>query len=120
MELNGSRSIGEFPYVYQKHLPWYSLIRFANLIIGGSDALWMEAKTRVLSLVTDHSPMLTAKEVEVLQFIAGGMSTKDVASKLDITTKAVDQRIARAASKLKANNRTHAVTEAIRLGVLTV
>jgi len=74
----------------------------------------------VVSLVTDELSILTVKEIEVLKLAAKGIPTKDIALKLCISTKAVDQRIARASTKLKAKNRTHAVAEAIRLGILTV
>ena len=74
----------------------------------------------MVQLVTNHPHMLTAKEIEVLKLAAKGIPTKDIALKLCISTKAIDQRIARASTKLKAKNRTHAVAEAIRLGVLTV
>lgn len=70
--------------------------------------------------MTDSAPVLTPKELEVLELSAQGIATKEIAQKLKITVKAVEQRFARALSKLNANSRTHAVVEAIRLGILEV
>ena len=64
--------------------------------------------------------LLTDKEKEALSLAARGLKTKQIADRLGITDKSVEQRIDRATSKLDSSNRTQAVAEAIRLHILRV
>jgi len=59
---------------------------------------------------------LTLREREVLQWIAAGKSSWDVSVILGISERTVNWLISRAARKLNAVNRTHAVVNAIRAG----
>jgi DNA-binding NarL/FixJ family response regulator len=61
-------------------------------------------------------PSLTAREIEVLKLIAGGCSNKVVADRLQITEDTVKGHVRSIMEKLKANDRTHAVTIALQRG----
>jgi len=61
-------------------------------------------------------PSLTAREIEVLKLIAGGCSNKIVADRLRITEDTVKGHVRTIMEKLKANDRTHAVTIALQRG----
>ena len=61
---------------------------------------------------------LTAREVEVLEQVASGSSNKIVAERLDISEDTVKTHMRSILSKLGANDRTHAVTIALRRGFL--
>ena len=61
---------------------------------------------------------LTAREVEVLEQVAAGNSNKVVADRLEITEDTVKAHMRSILSKLGANDRTHAVTIALRRGFL--
>jgi len=61
---------------------------------------------------------LTAREVEVLQHVAAGNANKAVADKLSITEDTVKAHMKSILAKLGANDRTHAVTIAMRRGFL--
>ncbi|HXW24996.1 MAG TPA: LuxR family transcriptional regulator [Xanthobacteraceae bacterium] len=63
---------------------------------------------------------LTLREREVLQWIAAGKSSWDVSVILGISERTVNWLISRAARKLNAVNRTHAVVNAIRAGQLYI
>jgi DNA-binding NarL/FixJ family response regulator len=63
---------------------------------------------------------LTAREVEVLKLIAKGCSNKVVADRLNITEDTVKGHVRNILSKLKANDRTHAVTIALHRGFFEV
>jgi DNA-binding NarL/FixJ family response regulator len=70
-----------------------------------------------LALHTTDCP-LTTREVEVLKLVAGGCSNKGVADRLGITEDTVKGHVRNILEKLKANDRTHAVTIALQRGFL--
>ena len=57
---------------------------------------------------------LTARELEVLQLIRDGYKNKQVADQLSISENTVNFHIKNIVDKLAANDRTHAVTIAVR------
>jgi DNA-binding NarL/FixJ family response regulator len=59
---------------------------------------------------------LTQREIEVLKLVAGGCSNKVVADRLRITEDTVKGHVRSIMEKLKANDRTHAVTIALQRG----
>jgi DNA-binding NarL/FixJ family response regulator len=61
---------------------------------------------------------LSSREIEVLRLIAGGNSNKEIAGKLSIAEETVKSHIANILAKLHANDRTHAVTTALKRGVI--
>ena len=63
---------------------------------------------------------LTQREVEVLRLIQGGAKNKEIAAQLNISEATVNFHIKNIVSRLQANDRTHAVTIAIRRGILQV
>jgi two-component system, NarL family, response regulator DegU len=64
--------------------------------------------------------VLTRREVEVLQMLANGASSNDVAKKLYISAKTVKNHLAHIYSKLGATSRTQAVAKAVRLGIVHI
>lgn len=63
-------------------------------------------------------PILTKREEEVLQHIADGLSTQEVAERLYISVKTVKNHLASIYGKLDANDRTQAVVQAVKLGII--
>jgi len=61
---------------------------------------------------------LTAAEIDVLQLVAAGNSNKLVGDKLGITEDTVKARVKNILSKLGAHDRTHAVTIALKRGII--
>lgn len=61
---------------------------------------------------------LTTRELEVLQLIRDGFRNKQIAERLSIAETTVNFHIKNLVSKLGANDRTHAVTIAVRRGLL--
>ncbi|MDF8331716.1 response regulator [Novosphingobium cyanobacteriorum] len=61
---------------------------------------------------------LNAREVEILQMIAGGHSNKQVAWRLGVAEETVKSNIKSIFSKLNVSDRTHAVTTAARRGII--
>lgn len=76
----------------------------------------------VAQKLTDHmfQSQLTAREVEVVEWIAKGLRNKEIADQLGISENTVQGHVKSILYKLKVNDRTGAVTAAIRRGILTI
>ncbi len=75
-----------------------------------------EIATELAEHVTDDS--LTEREIEVLRRVATGTSNKIIASQLSVSEATVKGHMKSILSKLGANDRTHAVTIAMKRGFL--
>jgi DNA-binding NarL/FixJ family response regulator len=64
--------------------------------------------------------VITSREEEVLQLIADGCSTPEVAEQLFISQKTVKNHLASIYQKLDARDRTQAVLQAVRMGIVTL
>jgi LuxR family quorum sensing-dependent transcriptional regulator len=62
--------------------------------------------------------VLTAREIEVLRWVANGKSAWEVGEILHIAKRTVDAHVQAAVRKLGAGNRTHAVAIAIHDGII--
>ena len=62
--------------------------------------------------------LITKREEEVLQMIADGCSTTEVAEGLYISQKTVKNHLASIYQKLEARDRTQAVLQAVRMGIV--
>jgi DNA-binding NarL/FixJ family response regulator len=74
----------------------------------------------VAAVLAEHlgDEALTPREVDVLQLIWDGHKNKQVADRLSISENTVNFHIKNIVGKLGANDRTHAVTIAVRRGLL--
>ncbi|WP_147653755.1 response regulator [Vulcaniibacterium gelatinicum] len=68
--------------------------------------------------VADPYGTLTAREREVFHLIAEGLTTKEIARKLDISTKTAENHRARVLDKLGVRNTAELVRYALRKGLL--
>ena len=68
----------------------------------------------------EEDRVVTAREEEVLQLIADGCSTPEVAEKLYISQKTVKNHLASIYQKLDARDRTQAVLQAVRMGIVSL
>jgi DNA-binding NarL/FixJ family response regulator len=66
----------------------------------------------------DADRVVTRREEEVLQLIADGCSTGEVAERLYISQKTVKNHLASIYQKLDARDRTQAVLQAVRMGII--
>jgi DNA-binding NarL/FixJ family response regulator len=67
---------------------------------------------------SEEERVITRREEEVLQLIANGCSTPEVAEKLFISQKTVKNHLASIYQKLDARDRTQAVLAAVRMGIV--
>ncbi len=65
-----------------------------------------------------NEDLLSDRQIEILQSIADGMSTKQAGRYLGITTKTVHNHLNAIYRKLDAQSLTHAVLSAVRLGII--
>ncbi len=61
---------------------------------------------------------LSAREMEVLALIAGGLSNKEIAARLNVSHNTVKTHVARVLEKLEVSRRTAALARARELGLL--
>ena len=66
----------------------------------------------------DKEDMLTAREREILQLLADGMSNVEVATRLFISQETVKSHVRHILAKLEADTRTHAVAIALRESII--
>ncbi|MEZ5142128.1 MAG: response regulator transcription factor [Acidimicrobiales bacterium] len=66
----------------------------------------------------EEDRIITKREEEVLQLIADGCSTPEVAEQLYISQKTVKNHLASIYQKLDARDRTQAVLQAVRMGIV--
>lgn len=73
--------------------------------------------------MSDHSepfhPNLTAREVDVLRLVAGGLSSQQTADQLGLSKRTVDDHLSKVYSKLGVGNRVQALHAAVRIGIVT-
>jgi DNA-binding NarL/FixJ family response regulator len=76
----------------------------------------------VASKLVEHlgDEALSVRELDVLRLIRDGSKNKEIASRLKISETTVNFHIKNLVSKLQANDRTHAVTIAVRRGILEI
>lgn len=70
--------------------------------------------------LADHATEddLSVRELEVLRLVATGNGNREIAGKLSITEETVKNHVTHILAKLGANDRTHAVTIAIKRGFI--
>jgi DNA-binding NarL/FixJ family response regulator len=64
------------------------------------------------------SEALTVREIEVLRLIATGNANKEIGAKLSVGENTVKRHVTNILGKLDANDRTHAVTIALKRGII--
>jgi DNA-binding NarL/FixJ family response regulator len=77
-----------------------------------------EVKKEEAGTTKGSGPVISAREEEVLQLIADGLSLPEVSAQLFISTKTVKNHLASIYAKLDARDRTQAVLRAVRMGII--
>ena len=74
----------------------------------------------VAAELVDHAADddLSPREIDVLRLIAAGNANKEIAGRLGIVEETVKSHITNILAKLGANDRTHAVTTALKRGII--
>jgi len=108
---------GAMGYLLKSMLRMYMLDTI-RAVHAGHKRVPPEIASEMAEFAADDS--LTAREIQVLQKVATGNANKVIADKLAISEDTVKAHVKSILSKLGANDRTHAVTIAMRRGFLDI
>ncbi len=101
-----------------KSVPKNELLGVIRSVHAGKRHVPPEVAARLAEHLGDDD--LTSRELEVLRFIRDGYRNKQIAGQLRIAETTVNFHIKNLVDKLGANARTHAVTIALRRGLLPI
>jgi DNA-binding NarL/FixJ family response regulator len=99
-----------------KEAPHQTIVRAIQKVAEGDG--YVDPALMPAFLTKERENMLTAREREILQLLADGMSNADVAAKLFISQETVKSHVRHILSKLEADTRTHAVAIALRTAII--
>ena len=94
------------------------IVRAIRVVNSGKRLMPPEVAERL----SEHFPQvaLTPREIEVLQHVAKGLGNKEIGVRLGTAAGTVKMHLQNILSKLGASDRTHAVTLAIRRGIIHI
>lgn len=92
------------------------LLETIHTVMEGRKRIPPEVAAELAEHATDDE--LSAREIEVLSLIADGNSNKQIADRLFIAEATVKSRVTNILSKLGASDRAHAVTIALKRGII--
>jgi DNA-binding NarL/FixJ family response regulator len=92
------------------------LLETIRAVHAGQKRLSSEVAAEIAEHVTDSS--LTPREIDVLRLVAAGNANKDIGARLSLTEVTIKSHMKNILAKLGANDRTHAVTIALKRGII--
>jgi DNA-binding NarL/FixJ family response regulator len=101
-----------------------AIIRAIEAVMAGQRVMASQVAQRVLDVITgtksskEYYDGLTAREVELLRLLAGGMGIKQISYRLQISEKTVRNHVSHIYEKLGIYDRTQAVLYAVRKGLV--
>ena len=99
-----------------KSVPPKELVEVIRQVHAGKKRIPAQLAAQLAEHLSDED--LTAREIEVLNQIAGGNRNRDIAEKLLITEETVKVHVKHIMDKLGANDRTQAVAIGVRRGII--
>jgi DNA-binding NarL/FixJ family response regulator len=94
------------------------LVETIRIVHSGRKRIPSEVAVQIAEHHADDA--LTEREIEVLRLVAAGNANKRVADLLGIAEETVKGHLRNILSKLDANDRTHAVTIALKRGIIDI
>jgi DNA-binding NarL/FixJ family response regulator len=116
-EIQRALRAGASAYIL-KSMPKNELLGVIRSVHAGKRYVPPEVAARLAEHLADDD--LTTRELEVLRLIRDGYRNKQIADQLAIAETTVNFHIKNLVDKLGANDRTHAVTIAVRRGLLQI
>lgn len=121
-DLFGAIEAGADGYLLKNAEPG-ELQRAINLVVEGKSVLSPEVTGRVMKAIGGLRGVLpeirlSRRELDVLECLARGMTSTQIASGLFITENTVKTHVRHILEKLEAANRAEAVSKAIQLGII--
>ena len=115
VEIHRALQAGAYGYLL-KNMPPSELLSVIRQVHAGKKRIPAEIAAQLAEHIADE--LLTKREVEVLQQVAGGNRNRDIAEKLFISEETVKVHIKHIMEKLGATDRTQAVAIGIRRGII--
>ena len=108
-----------------KGSPRDEIFNAIRVISQGGSHLQPEAASKLMSHESSEAQQLgwsrlTARELEVLELLAKGMTNKEIAAELVITVRTVKFHVSSILRKLEVGNRTEAVRSAAERGIISM
>jgi DNA-binding NarL/FixJ family response regulator len=116
-EIQRAMRAGASAYIL-KSMPKDELLNVVRSVHTGQRHVPPEVAARLAEHMGEED--LTTRELEVLRLIRDGYRNKQIADQLAIAETTVNFHIKNLVDKLQANDRTHAVTIALRRGLLQI
>jgi DNA-binding NarL/FixJ family response regulator len=116
-EIQRAMRAGASAYIL-KSMPKDELLNVVRSVHRGQRHVPPEVAARLAEHMGEED--LTTRELEVLRLIRDGYRNKQIADQLAIAETTVNFHIKNLVDKLQANDRTHAVTIALRRGLLQI
>ncbi|HET6977399.1 MAG TPA: response regulator transcription factor [Pyrinomonadaceae bacterium] len=110
-------SAGAFGYLLKSSLR-KELIETIRIVNSGKKRISPEISIELAEHQGDDA--LSEREIEVLQQVAAGMGNKIIAVHLEISQETVKAHIKNILAKLGAHDRTHAVSIAVKRGIIEI
>jgi len=107
--------VGARGYILKAHVR-RELLDAIRAVHAGQKRIPPEVATELAEHATDED--LTPREIDVLRLIASGNANKEIAGQLSIAEETVKSHVTNILAKLGANDRTHAVTIALKRGII--
>ena len=102
-------------YILKGHVR-RELLDTIRAVHAGQKRIPPEVAAELAEHATDE--VLSSREIDVLRLIAAGNANKEVAGQLSIAEETVKSHVTNILAKLGANDRTHAVTLALKRGII--
>jgi DNA-binding NarL/FixJ family response regulator len=99
-----------------KNMPPPELVGVIRQVHAGNKRIQPQVAARLAEHLSDEA--LTEREKDVLIHVAGGNRNRDIAERLFISEETVKVHVKHIMEKLGANDRTEAVTIAVRRGII--
>jgi DNA-binding NarL/FixJ family response regulator len=109
-----------------KDAPREDLFKAIRAVYQGESLIQPVVASKILDRFAELSRQaqapetLSEREIEVLALIAKGAANKEIAAELNITNSTVKTHITSIFQKLNASDRTEAVTQAIKKGIIRI
>ncbi len=89
------------------------LLAAVHRVAGGGKALSPAVAHRLVDRLSDPSPALSERELEILEYLARGQSNKEIAAQLFVSQATVKTHLVHIYTKLGVDSRTQAVSVAL-------
>lgn len=109
-----------------KDIPPEELLQAVRDVANGQSFLHPTIAARLMREITqtstplENSESLTERELEVLRWIARGLSNQEIAAKLHVSERTITTHISNILDKLHLANRTQATLYALRKGIASL